>query len=69
MSLKLTTNKALQAEVTATRAAELLVALADAERLAPVNVHSHGLVLGQAIDYLESALELAKQFELQVQGR
>jgi hypothetical protein len=67
--MKLTTNKPLQACYATTQASRLLVQLANAEQLAPVNVHSHGQMLQQAIDELESALELARQFQLKMQGR
>lgn len=67
--MKLTTNKALQAMVAADRARELLRELAMAEKLAPLNVHSHGAMIEEAIEFLNSASFLALQFQREVQGR
>lgn len=68
-TIKLTTNKALQSAHAAQYAKERLILLANDERLARITVHSHGAAIQEAIDHLESALELAKQFQFTVQGR
>lgn len=67
--IKLTTNKALQSLHQLHEVESMLLELAKADRFARVTVHSHGVLIQNTIDKLESALELAKQFQIVVQGR
>ena len=67
--IKLNINKAQLAADAAIQAADMLTQITKAEHIAPVNVHSHGQMLQQAIVELESALELARQFQIKMQGR
>lgn len=69
MDIKLTTNKAHEALQTTWRAESMLDELAKADRFARVTVHSHGVLIQNVVNELESALELAKQFQNEVQGR
>ena len=50
-------------------AADSAFMLKAAERTAPVNVHSHGRQINDLIWSLESALEAAKAFRSEVEGR
>lgn len=68
-TIKLTTNKAFQAMCSTVSAFDVLAMIVKAERIAPVSVHSHGGSIDDVICSLESALELAKDFQRDVQGR
>lgn len=62
-------NKLLSVYAGASYAAEKADSLRMAERIAPVNVHSHGVLIANMIDELEKALRDAKAYQLEVQGR
>lgn len=62
-------NKLLSIYSQASYAADRADSLRMAERIAPVNVHSHGVLIEGMIANLEKALEDAKAYQLEVQGR
>ena len=67
--IKLTTNKALQSVHALSRVDSIACVLAKAEQFGAITVHSHGQLIQNAIDEIESALTLMKQFQNIVQGR
>ena len=67
--IKLTTRKPLDATHSLTLAADLMLALNKAERVAPITVHSHGQMLEQAKAEAEKALRIISEYQREVQGR
>lgn len=67
--IKLTITNIQVSYLRAVEAEDSAAMLKAAEKRAPINVHSHGKLLEQYIWQLEAALESAKAFQLEVQGR
>lgn len=67
--IKLTSRKPLDACHALNLAADLLLQVNKAERVAPVTVHSHGQMLAFAKAEAERALRLISEFQHEVQGR
>lgn len=67
--IKLNVSNIQVSHLRSIEAEESAAMLKAAEKRAPINVHSHGRLLDQYIWQLEAALESAKAFQLEVQGR
>lgn len=69
MGIKLTTTNISLAYLRSTQASDVAFMLKARDRLAAVTVHSDGRLIDDLIWSLESALEAAKAFKAEVQGR
>lgn len=68
-TIKLTTTNIQVSHLRVLEAEDSATMLKLAEKRAPINVHSHGKLIEQYIWQLEAALESAKAFQFEVQGR
>lgn len=69
MELKLNINRAALLMRKARHISAICEDIADAERLAPINVHSHGNMVDNLEWEMEHMLETLRAFKNEVQGR
>lgn len=68
-NITLTQRKFLVAQIVASETNDIVKILAKAEKVAPVNVHSHGRLIESAIDHAEKLIIALKAVQTEVQGR
>lgn len=65
----LTQRKFLVAQIVASETNDMVKTLAKSEKVSPINVHSHGLLIQNAIDHAEKLVIALKAMQNEVQGR